>query len=192
MSAPKKRIKMSIDFLPTVEQTGFAIGFCLNQMPLLHPSKAQQIELLAEAEITETQLLSERFLLSFCAASYAIDQALGNTSNAKAVHDGLRRYLSDHRQNPCVAYALAELESGVSYYTEAALEDLQVGAPVDGNLSDIEMAFGDRLLDLGDDNKKRAIACIHLSMDVPSALWNAHTNSALQMMGDAKLLRMTS
>lgn len=183
---------MTIDFNPTAEQTGFAIGICLNQMPLLHPGKAQHTELLEQAEITETQLLNERYLLSFCAAEYAINEALGNTPDAKAVHDGLRRFLFEQRDNPCAEYALAELEAGVSYYTEAALEDLNVGVPAPGDLSDVEMAFGDRLLDLGDDNKKRAVACIHLSMDVPSALWNAHTNSALQMLGDAKLIRLNS
>ena len=183
---------MTIDFAPTAEQTGFAIGICLNQMPLLHPSKARHTELLAEAEISEMQLLNERFLISFCAAGYAINQALGNTPNGKAVHEGLRRFLSDQGENSSAAYALAELELGLSYYSEAALEDLKSGTPAPGDLSDIEMAFGDRLLELGDDNKKRAIACMHLSMDVPSALWNAHTNSALQMLHDAKLLPLNS
>ena len=96
---------------------------------------------------------------------------------------GWVRGLPKHQSN----LLLSTLDDATDMYSEAFAIDQDNPKPVT-ELAEIECAFGERLLAMGENNEVRGPACCLLSLVIPKTLWPAQYSSARSMLQDAGLI----
>jgi len=175
----------SLGFQPTPSQAGHAIGLAVFHLTsqLWTP---QDVKSLQSAGITAEQFQAELLLLTAAAAMNAIETAQLLPRIESEVASGLfdwARELPQHLSQ----LLIATLDDATDYYSEAFAVDQESPRPI-SDLAEIECAFGDRLLAMGEDNEVRGRACCMLSLVLPKTLWPAQFKSARSMLCDAGLV----
>ena len=168
-------------------QAGRVIAHALLRLPFIASVSPEEQDLLADAEIHEKSFLRERILLCVCAIEATLDDALA-PDVARDVRRAFRSTLSNEAALPTVAVSGEILDKLTSYYIDAVEVDATGTNALVDDLSDLECAFGDRLLALGEDNELRGRACVMLSMSLPKVLWSAGAQIAREVLRDVRLL----
>jgi hypothetical protein len=172
----------AVNFSP--RQVGHAIGTAIAGVTVRLTGHAEQ-QWLADAQVSGERYRSEFLLLSAAAALHAVESsALPPAIEAQLVA-GFRSWIVELEAEPR-ALLLAELDEVKDYYAEAAATER--GAASLEDVSELECAFGDRLLALGNNNEARGRACLKLSLVIPSVLWSSQVGTARQMLAESKLL----
>ena len=155
--------------------------------PLLDSVSPYEQDLLAEAGVSAEALLGERALLCACAIEAALSEALPDDV-ATSVRASFRATLMSEKPGLRAILTDDGLDTLVGYYVEAVDEDTSLGKTSLDGLSELECAFGDRLLALGEDNELRGRACVQLSTAIPKVLWSSSAAAARNILCDANLL----
>lgn len=158
------------------------------RVPLIEFVNEYQLDQLKITGIAEEDFINERYLLSASAALSAIHQALLNSPHAETVAASFLDYLSDLRGSALGNYLLAEIHEVRQYYEEAAHDDAAIGELEPGKMSEIELAFGDRLFRNLSESAELARAYGVLSIVQPKMIWDSQFSMAIQMLMDAELI----
>ena len=171
---------------PTAFQTGEIICESLFNFPFTSFIRASE-ELYLKANVTRINYLNELFLLTAVALIYAVRSA--KVSN-EIIDEVIKGFLSKltFSKTEMAAFAIRNIDEVCPYYAEANQDDLDKPKN-SGDLSDIYMAFGDRILLLyGEETEERGNACALLTMMLPKALWVANFNAAKETLEWSGLL----
>jgi hypothetical protein len=176
---------MAHDFQPTPQQTGHAIGMAVASLTE-RLSGGVDGRWLKDAGITLQQYQAELLLLSAAAAMHTIESSGLPPETETAVAAGLFDWV---RTLPTGArdLLLRSLDEATDTYAQAAASDEGHPTPMT-DVAELEAAFGDRLLNLGENSEVRGTACVRLCLVIPKALWPAQCASGRQMLVDALLL----
>jgi hypothetical protein len=181
---------MKLDFQPTPEQAGHAIGLSMRYVPLISSVREELLEALKLVGIPSEVYINERYLLSACAALSAISQCLQDSPYAAEVTSGFLRCLVERNQGTFEKYVLERLNEARGYYDEAARSDENRIDKTLGGVSEIELAFGDRVFANIPETQEMQRAYLTLSLVTPKAIWDSQFQMVLQMLTDAGLLNM--
>jgi hypothetical protein len=179
---------MKLDWKPTPQQAGHAIGLSMRRVPLIEFVSEDQVGQLKITGITEEDFINERYLLSASAALTAMHQAPLSSPHSEAVVASFLDYLSELSGSVRGNYLLAELHEVRQYYEEAAHDDAVMGKVEPGRMCEIELAFGDRLFRNFPESAELARAYFVLSMVGPKMIWDSQFSMAIQMLMDAELI----
>jgi hypothetical protein len=179
---------MKLDWKPTPQQTGHAIGLSMRRVPLIEDVSEDHLDQLKMTRITEEDFINERYLLSASAALTAIYQALLNSPHSETVVASYLDYLTELSGSVRGNYLLAEIHEVRQYYEKAARDDAAMGKLEPGRMSEIELAFGDRLFRNLPESAELARAYLVLSMVRPKMIWDSQFSMAIQMLIDAELI----
>ena len=175
----------SLGFQPSPSQTGHAIGLAVFSLTA-QLWNLSDLKALQAADITIEQYQAELLLLSASAAMHAIETAGTSPEIESQVASGLfqwARSLPKHLSE----LLLGALDDSTDLYSEAFAIDTESPRPL-AELAEIECAFGDRLLAMGENNEVRGPACCLLSFVLPKTLWPAQYQAARVMLQDAGLI----
>ncbi len=176
---------MPLPFRPTPHQAGRVMGRSIQAL-IEQFRETLNEQWLGEAELSSNEYMAELFLVSAASAMHAVESSRLSPEVEYGVASGFYEWI---RGLPGATRDLlsAQLETATDYYAEAARNDSESTADA-GQVSDMEMAFGDRLLSRGEDNERRGSACLKLAVVLPSTLWSTHYKSACQVLRDASLV----
>ena len=169
-------------------QAGRVIAHALFCLPFIASVSPEERDLLRDAEISEKSFLRERVMLCVSAIEATLDDALA-PDVARDVRRAFRSALSNEAAPSSVALSGETLDELISYYIDAVEADASGTNAMVNDLSELECAFGDRLLALAEENELRGRACVILSMSIPKVLWSAGVHIAREVLRDVGLLR---
>ncbi len=178
---------MALDFQPTPSQAGHAIGLAVFNLTS-NLWGAVDDESLRSAGITVQQYRAELLLLAASAAMHAIESAGLTPDIESKVAGGLFAWVRSLSSAPR-ELLLTTLDEATDMYAESFAIDKANPRPVT-EVADIEEAFGERLLAMGENNAIRGPACVRLALVIPRALWPAQYSSARQMLQEAGLVSL--
>ncbi|MFT3665013.1 hypothetical protein [Piscinibacter sp.] len=177
---------MSIHFKSTPRQAGHAIGLAVANLAQklsggINPSWLQ------EAELSRAHYESELLLLTAAAAMHTVESCGLTPEVENEVAAGLFSWV---HELPVESreLLLRSLDDATDYYSQAAASTDAEQPFVPNEISEIEAAFGDRLLNSGENNEVRGKACLRLCVVIPKTLWSIQVTSTRQMLRDALLL----
>lgn len=176
---------MAPGFHPTPEQVGHVIGRAVAYLAE-RLSGGVHARWLQDAGVTLQRYQAEILLLSASAAMHTIESSGLQPEAESAVAAGLFAWV---RELPTGSreVLLSSLDEATEAYATAAAMD-EEHPTSDAEIAEIEAAFGDRLLDLGENNEVRGQACLKLCLVVPKTLWPAQCAAAVQVLSEASIL----
>lgn len=133
-------------------------------------------DLFSTATITKSDFLNELFLLSVAATMHAVETSGISSDLVNNIFRGMTDKLAASN-NEMAAFAHKNIEEAYPYYVEAS-EQVITNPEDDLDLSEIELAFGDRLFLYGVESDERGEACVLLCAVTPKAVWPAQLNGA--------------
>lgn len=161
---------------PSPRQLGYIIGSSLSNGPMVQLASAPPDKLLDAAGLTRQRLADEFLLIAAAASLHAIETAGLSPEAENDSAQGLYDWIGN-LQDPTRDVVKRTLEWAVQAYSEAAANDASA-PPAPGPVSQIELEFMDRLLDLGDDTESRVAACGRLGLATPKHLWHVYVAAA--------------
>jgi len=161
---------------PSPYQVGEIIIAGLFEFPFDSFVTQRDANLFSTATITRFDFLNELFLLSVAATMHAVETAGISSDLVNNIFKGMTDKLAAS-SNEMAAFAHKNIEEAYPYYVEAS-EQVITNPEDDLDLSEIELAFGDRLFFYGEESDERGNACILLCAATPKAVWPAQLNGA--------------
>ena len=175
-------------FVPSAMQVGHAIGFAISSLLIEELARAPDAKQLLAAGISRAQYTDELVLLSSAAAMHAIESAGLSPKDENAAAAGLYSWLRE-RTEPGRTFSLHSIEDTLANYAAASRAEAEAG-PSGSTLSALEEEFGERLLELGENNKVRGEACVLLCLVAPRILWPSQYKTAMIMLREAGLVKV--
>jgi hypothetical protein len=161
---------------PSPYQVGEIIISGLFEFPFDSFVTQRDADLFSAATITRSDFLNELFLLSVAATMHAVETAGISSDLVNNILKGMTGRLAVS-SNKMAAFAHKNIEEAYPYYVEASQQPL-TNPEDDLDLSEIELAFGDRLYFYGEESDVRGNACVLLCAVTPKAVWPAQLNGA--------------
>jgi hypothetical protein len=161
---------------PSSRQLGYIIGGSLSDGPTAQLANAQPSNVLEAAGLTRQRLVDEYLLIAAAASLHAIEMAGLSAEAESDAAQGFYDWIAKLPE-PTREVVKDSLEWAVEAYSEAAADDA-AGTGASGPVSQIELEFMDRLLDLGDDIESRVSACGRLGLTTPKHLWHVYVANA--------------
>ncbi len=172
--------------------TGYAIGFSMKQVPFLEQVSDDQLMSLSLLSLTPDDLRKERYLICMAAALCTIRSSLQDSNQRNAAVEGYQACLATHVEKSLYEFLQASSFEACDYYQSAADDDGEIEWAAAGEVSEIELAFGDRLFNRSPREETGAAtrACLALTMVTPRTIWNLQRRMSHQMLVDAKLITL--
>jgi hypothetical protein len=179
------------------EDTGYVIGLATKQVPFLDSFDEIVDEHLPLFGLTQAHLRKERYVICFVAALECIRSSLPDPEVRSLVEQGVYAFVEQLEDDDLAKYISTELALAFDFYKQANSDDQRNGWGqkfVPGNMSELELAFGERMLrDIPDDgSKEQATGYVALCMTTPRAIWDMQYQMATRILSDAGLLSPSS